>query len=274
MFQPLRDSCLRQVKKLVLTLSQLLISSAGDGDKADNESFKGFINTKVDTMTKILEVFKMDLDAEGVARYKLGQDLERAKHDATKTKGRMGVMETKMKELRSDFDELEVPTAEEQHCADRPSRRGQHEEVRLEQMQAQLTRALEQIKVFGEKLEAQSDDIFDLQGQLEGGPSNAAHKTRGLSAQGYAGELAKMNKAQSWESDLVGFQSSAHCSSSHIEPLTVRVQAFIKKTLQTMSRKAEMQQLVDDMYSKDQLYIAFKQLTTGTFHLDIQHFRA
>ena len=54
-------------------------------------------------MTKVLEAFKAELNVEGVARYKLGQDLERAKHDATKTKGRMGVVETKMKELRSGY---------------------------------------------------------------------------------------------------------------------------------------------------------------------------
>lgn len=41
------------------------------------------------------------------------------------------------------------------------------------------------------------------------------------------------------------------------------MQTSIKDAIQTMTRKATMQQIVDDMYSKDQLYLAYKQLSQG-----------
>ena len=163
--------------------------------KQDLEDFKDFVNTKVDTMTQILESFESALKAEGVARYKLSEELERAKHDATRSKGRIGAVETSMKEVRRDLEELAVSTTEKQQVTNSTTHLGQQDGDQVGRMQAQLTTALAQIKSLTQVVQNQADAIDDLSAQLDGGPVCTASEGDELTASDFARRITMTKKA-------------------------------------------------------------------------------
>lgn len=163
--------------------------------KQELEDFKDFVNTKVDATTQILEGFESALKAEGVARYKLSEDLERAKHDATRSKGRIGAMETTMREVRHDFEELAVSTTEGQKNTNATTHLGQLDEDRVERMQAQLTSTLAQLNSLTQLVQDQADAIDDLSAQLDSGPAQVASGGHEMTASDYATRINMPKKA-------------------------------------------------------------------------------
>lgn len=131
----------------------------------DFDSFKDFIENKVETMTAILEAFKSDLAAEGVSRYKLGQDLERTKQDATKTKGRLGALELRTKEVSVDLKNLtdSLPQNDQSSGPNGPS----------DAVKAALTR----LDDLSAEFKCQADVLEKLQAKLGGAPHMKSKQT-------------------------------------------------------------------------------------------------
>lgn len=169
------------------TLTQ--VSAKDVVDKHDFEAFKDRINLLVDAVTEILATFKSQVDAEGVARYKLGQELERMTQDTTKTKGRLGALELGMREVRSELEQLPKPSSPERGGRGRQVRFGHGEGQELDVMQRQLTAALSEIEDLTTEVKDQAGVIKDLQGRLDGTPSRSG--PRDLMAAEFASRISK-----------------------------------------------------------------------------------
>lgn len=161
--------------------------------KQDFNSFKGFIESKVDAMTTILERFNGELTAEGVARYRLGQDLDRVRQDATKTKGHLGGIKAEMKEVRSDLAKLDTCGAGQQNSFDRASRRDRYDEDKVFGVEQQLAAALDEIQDLTHEVKQQASIIKSLQGQLDAGAIQTL--SDGAIAAGAAGSITDVNAA-------------------------------------------------------------------------------
>lgn len=146
-------------------------------------------------MTQILESFETALKTEGVSRYKLAEDLERAKHDATRTKGRLGTAETSIKEIRHDFDELAVSTTETHSNTNATTHLDKQDGEQVKRMQAQLTSALAELKSLSQLVHDQADAIDDLSVQLDGGPAQKASDGREMTAADFANRINATKKA-------------------------------------------------------------------------------
>lgn len=164
------------------------------------EEFQNLINDKVDTMTSILESFKRELEdskaelkAESVARYKLGQDLERTKHDATKTKGRLGAMEVQAKEIRTEVDELSDSAANMQKGHAPIGHHSQHNADSSDDTQQQLEAALAEIEDLTFEVKHQGDVINGLQGRLDAGAVSTTPGSTELTAADYASRISTVN---------------------------------------------------------------------------------
>lgn len=131
------------------------------------DSFKAFINNKINTMTAILESFQSDLNAEGVTRYKLGEELERVKHDATKTKGRMGTVEASMREVSREFSEFAISTTEQLRASRHPTQLDGH----LDDFQQTLANVNAELQDLTSEVKHQAVEIETMQTQLAAEPT-------------------------------------------------------------------------------------------------------
>lgn len=142
-------------------------------------------------MTQILERFQSDLNAEGVARYKLGQELERTKHDATKTKGRVGALEMMGERVHEKADELALSVAEQNHSRpavpSNPVRGGSD----LTVTQSQLQDALAEIGDLTLEIGQHETAINGLVARLDEKKASSNNETTDLTAADYA---SRMNK--------------------------------------------------------------------------------
>lgn len=140
-------------------------------------------------MTEILATFKAEVNAEGVARYKLGQELDRTKTDATKTKGRLGALEVGMKDVRRELEGLAESSSQAQSGRTHSVHPGPYEERESSVMHNQLAAALSEIEDLTVEVKDQAAVIKDLQGRLDGLPSSTA--PRELTAAEFASRISK-----------------------------------------------------------------------------------
>lgn len=160
-------------------------------DRRDFEDFRIFINNKVDTMTAILESFKIDLTGEGVARYKLGQDLERVKNDATRTKGRLGAMEVQAKEIGTDLDNLVDEVEKQKQMSGETS--GQRGGAAPEDVGRQLTTALDEIEELSMEMKDMTGVVNNLRARIDAGAASTSSGPTELTAADYANRISSVN---------------------------------------------------------------------------------
>lgn len=231
-------------------------------EKHDFEQFKDLVNTKFDAMASILETLRSDLAEEGVKRYKLGQEVERMKHDATKVKGRLGGVEMQVKDFRTEIDEL--PVNEPQSGHSRIGCQNRYEGEGLEVMQDQLAAALAEIADLSTDSKDQAKVIRNLEARFAGEtlPMQAAPHRRQLTAADYAAHLARPN-AQPQE-EMVS-QASIDPALNGV-PTNAGFQDLLKSSVQKMMHRDEMKQEIDELFSKDDLCNAWRRLTNGTLN--------
>ena len=137
--------------------------------QASTENFNSRFDYHVDTVKKILATFRDMLEGEATERKKLESQYERVSRDLTWDRGRIGKAESKIKEMQSDIDELEVAQNDQRldsHFSE-PTKAGDgtaaYFQDKVEKVERELNMALMDVRELHNDVKAQGAAIDELQ---------------------------------------------------------------------------------------------------------------